>query len=126
MRRPVAGRPVAALIGLFALLIQALLPAAALAAQPPGGDTLVICTAQGLKTVALGAGAEPEKGFAGLPCIDCLAVSIAAAPAPAVTVAPVAYVVVPIVHPTPAADLTVRAARAPPRPPGQGPPAPNA
>src|SRR5437868_4224978 len=73
-----------ALLAVLALLIQALLPSAALAAQAKApGETLVICTAMGAQTITLGADqGQPKKGFAGLPCQDCLAAAVAAIPAP--------------------------------------------
>jgi hypothetical protein len=124
-RRSAAVRFGPAVIGLFALLIQALLPAAALAGQrPAGGETIVICTQMGVQTLTVGD--QPAEGFAGLPCIDCLAVSMATAPPPEISVAPVDYLVQTVERAPPTADLALRAARAPPRPPGQGPPLPNA
>jgi hypothetical protein len=126
-RRTVNDRKaLAALIGVFALMLQALVPAAAMAARSGPDGAVVICTAEGTQTVSAdgrSAGAPAShKRFGGMPCQDCLAAAMAAlAPAPAV-IEPVAYQ-------TARADLTTSArplaprARAPPRPPGQGPPA---
>ncbi|WP_374469155.1 DUF2946 family protein [Phenylobacterium sp.] len=124
--RSAAGRVTPAVIGLFALLIQALLPAAALAGQPPAArETLVICTAGGPQTVAADDTDDGRRpGFAGLPCPDCLAGSTAALPPPDLAVAPVAYASGRVEH-RPAADENgLRWARPPPRPPSRAPPAP--
>lgn len=114
---------VAAWLGVLALLIQALLPAAALAAQSRDpGERIVICTLAGVKTVAVG-GHETKggKSFAGLPCADCLAATIAAIPAPALGVERTVYSTARMDH-APERRWTPQLARAPPRPPGQGPP----
>ena len=123
--RATSRRPTAALLlALFALLLQSLLPAAALAAQAGGrkGDTIVICTQMGVQTIRTDGGKPPAKGFAGLPCQDCLgpATAVTAAPqAPAVE--PVVYAYVHVERRPDSVTLPV-GARAPPRPPGQGPP----
>jgi hypothetical protein len=113
-----------ALLAVFALAVQALAPAAALAAQARGGDAgLVICTANGVETLgAEGHGHAPHKGFAGLPCQDCLSLSQAVVAAPALSVTPAIHAASRVVRP-PAARPAFKLARAPPRPPGQGPPA---
>jgi len=119
--RPEGLKPIAAAFAVFALLIQALLPAAAMAAQGPGGP-LIVCTLAGAQRLdAAPAPQHAPKGFAGMPCQDCLAASVAAvAPPPlAFGPAPVAFVVVEH-HAGPAVRLAL--ARAPPRPLGQGPP----
>jgi hypothetical protein len=114
---------VAVVLAVFALAVQALAPAAALAAQARGGDAgLVICTGNGVETVAVPGGAPaPHKGFAGLPCQDCLSVTQAAVAAPILAVTPAVQSTDRIVRP-PSARTGFRLARAPPRPPGQGPP----
>jgi hypothetical protein len=106
----------------FALLIQALLPSAAMAAQGSGAS-LVICTTAGAKTVKADAAPHaPSKGFAGMPCQDCLAASVAAVAPPVLTFAPASRAVASAEHCSdPAAQPPP--ARAPPRPFGQGPPA---
>jgi len=114
---------VAAWLGVLALLIQALLPAAALAAHSRApGDQIVICTLAGVKTVAVGDHqTKGGKGFAGLPCADCLAATTAAVAAPELGVARTAYASARIDH-APERRWAPQLARAPPRPPGQGPP----
>ena len=73
-------------------------------------------------TQRTGAPATPHKGLAGMPCQDCLAAAMAAVtPAPVVAVQPVAYEIARADH-APALRLLAPRARAPPRPPGQGPP----
>lgn len=120
--------PAAALLAVFALLIQALLPAAAMAAQSrSSGETIVICTQMGVQTIKVGpdakvgADGKSQKGFAGLPCQDCLGAATAALPAPEPIALPVAYIVAQVEHTTPIRSRP-QIARAPPRPPGQGPP----
>ncbi|WP_312160965.1 DUF2946 domain-containing protein [Phenylobacterium sp.] len=109
----------------MALLAQALLPAAAMAAESLSTVRVELCTEDGAKTVAIGAdGQERKGGFAGLPCHDCLAATLAVVVTPELAVAPVAYAVVLVRHAAPARPLQPRA-RAPPRPPGQGPPSLN-
>jgi len=114
---------VAAWVGVLALLIQALLPAAALAAQSRDrGEQIVICTLTGVKTVTVG-GHQTTGGkkFAGLPCADCLAAAAAAVPLPDLTVERAVYAAARIEH-APERGWAPQLARAPPRPPGQGPP----
>ncbi|MFN3512781.1 MAG: DUF2946 domain-containing protein [Phenylobacterium sp.] len=111
------------LAALLALFAQALLPAAALAAESAGSRQTVLCTEQGAQLVTLDARGEPRQGFAGLPCQDCLGATLAVlAPSPpGVIVAIQAAAAPPAVFP--AAPCI---ARAPPRPPGQGPPSSQA
>jgi hypothetical protein len=113
--------PLAALLAIIALLTQALLPAAAMAAQAHGATQIEICTSQGATTVVVGADGKAHKAFMGLPCQDCLTVAAAAAVTPELAVEPIAYVVNRVRH-NQAAELGVRLSRVPPRPPGQGPP----
>ncbi|MBO9558165.1 MAG: DUF2946 family protein [Caulobacter sp.] len=112
-----------ALLAMLALLVQALMPAAAMA-HDAAGQSVVICTADGAKSVAVAGdviGKKDPKGFAGLPCSQCLAVALATTTPPDVAVAPVLYAAK--IDPAPRAALTgVAMARAPPRPPSQGPP----
>lgn len=113
------------LAALVALLAQALLPAAAMATESLGTVRVELCTETGAKTVVIGAdGKERKGGFAGLPCHDCLAATLAVVITPELAVAPVAYTAVVVRHVAQAPTLQPRA-RAPPRPPGQGPPALN-
>jgi len=125
--RPAAAqdrRALAALLAVFALMVQALIPGAAMAARPGPAATMVICTASGTETVtADGKPAAPHKqAFGGMPCQDCLAAAMAVvAPAPAPSVQPVAYAIARVEH-APVRSVLAPRARAPPRPPGQGPP----
>ena len=113
------------LAALLALFAQALLPGAAMAAESLSTVRVELCTETGAKTVVIGAdGQERKGGFAGLPCHDCLAASMAVVVTPELAVAPVAYAAVVVRHAAPARPLQPRA-RAPPRPPGQGPPSLN-
>lgn len=113
---------VAAWLGVLALLIQALLPAAAMAGQSgAGGEQIVICTLQGVRTVTVGADETGGKGFAGLPCENCLAATTAAIALPELAVEPMVYVTARIEH-APERAWAPQLAHAPPRPPGQGPP----
>jgi len=125
-RGRIGGRAqVAAWLGVLALLIQALLPAAAMAAQSGAarGERIVVCTLTGPRAVVVGEqdNGGPHKGFAGLPCHDCLAATTAALPPPEPVLAPVAYAAAFVEH-VPERAWAPRLARAPPRPPGQGPP----
>lgn len=104
----------------LALLLPALSLGAASAA--PVGEIIQICTGKGLTSMALDADGKPAKGYMGLPCQDCLSVSMAVDIAPPLTLAqPVRYVR--IEAPASAPERSLRPSpRAPPRPPGQGPP----
>lgn len=114
-------RAMIALFAVFALFVQALIPTLANAAPGPGGST-AICTEMGLATVDDGAPGQPPAAHS---CQHCVCPAIADTTAPIVQVLPVAYAVAE----APVAD-TPRGVRplprAPPRPPGQGPPIPNA
>ena len=113
-----------ALLAALAVLAQALVPAVAMARPAAGGEAILICTTDGAKLVKVGDDQPaPDKSFGGFKCGQCVAAHLAAlTPAPAGAVAPVRYAVrleVVVVR-----RLGVRGhARAPPRPPGQGPPA---
>lgn len=111
----------AVLFAVAALLIQALLPAASLAAEAAGAVRVELCTPDGAKTVVLDHDGQAQKGFAGLPCHDCLGATLAVTTTPTLSVVPIAYVAGPIVQ-TATLEVVLRGARAPPRPPGQGPP----
>lgn len=113
------GTVIAALV---ALLVQALLPAAAMAAESLGARAIEICSDDGAETVVLKAdGTVREKGFAGLPCHDCLGATLAFVTLPDLAMAAVAYAIADIRHLAAPAPVDVHA-RGPPRPPGQGPP----
>lgn len=112
----------AVIAALVALLVQALVPAAAMAAESLGARAIEICSDEGGRIVVVGAdGQVREKGFAGLPCHDCLGATLAFVATPDLAVVPVAYVVSQVRHAATPVRIDVRA-RAPPRPPGQGPP----
>ena len=121
-------RALAALVAVFALMVQALIPAAAMAQAPDGRGATVICTAAGTRTIAADGAAKAPKpgdarrGFGGMPCQDCLAAAMAAVTAPSpVAMQPVVYETARVEH-APVVRLLAPRARAPPRPPGQGPP----
>lgn len=112
----------AALVAVFALVVQAMLPAAAMASSAGSDDFGVICTSSGAATISSpGPAQNPAKGFAGMPCQDCLAAALAVISTPELAVRPVAYTVALVQHQAADQRLAPRA-RAPPRPPGQGPP----
>lgn len=112
-----------ALLAMLAVLVQALMPAAAMA-HDAAGQSVLICTADGAKSVEVAGdiiGKKDPKGFGGLPCAQCVAVALATTTPPDIAVAPVLYSA--RIEAAPRAALTgVALARAPPRPPGQGPP----
>jgi len=117
----------AALAAMLAVFVQALTPSAAMAHDlRESGSAIVICTAEGSKVVIIdedgSVRTEPAKGFMGLKCSSCVGPTLAVAlNAPLPTFVPVRYsefVETPVQR-----VLGVRGhARAPPRPPGQGPP----
>ena len=114
--------PLAVLFAVAALLIQALLPAASLAAESIGSVRVELCTPEGAKTVVIDHEGQVQKGFAGLPCHDCLGATLAVTTTPTLSIVPIAYVAERSVQ-TATVEVVLRGARAPPRPPGQGPPA---
>ena len=114
-------RALAVLVAVFALMVQALVPAAAMAATPDASGRMVICTGTGVTTVSDQAPPSKPKGFAGMPCQDCLAAALAVTHAPALAIRPVIYATARIER-RPVERLIEPRARAPPRPPGQGPP----
>jgi hypothetical protein len=102
------------------LLLQALIPAAALAYDHGHAGEIQICTAKGVRLVHPGHGKAGH--FGGLACEQCVIASLAAtaaAPPPESIPAPFAYAAPP--PPAPAAPPPP--ARAPPRPPSTAPPA---
>lgn len=111
----------AAAFAVFAILIQALLPAAAQAAQR-GGQTIVVCAVDGSHAVrALALPGHAQKKFAGLPCPDCLTAAVAVVLTEPPLLAPAALVYAASTY-HPGAAVRLAFARAPPRPYGQGPP----
>lgn len=114
-------RTLAVLVAVFALMVQALVPAAAMAAAPNASAAMVICTGAGVATVSDPGQPSRPKGFAGMPCQDCLAAALAVTLLPDLAIQPVIYAAARIER-APAERLIEPRARAPPRPPGQGPP----
>lgn len=113
-------RAMIALVAVFTLLVQTLMPAFAAAGPMPDGGG-VICTTMGLQTAPSDSG-PPAADHS---CKHCVCPAPASEPSTTALVARVAYVEGPaLVAPIPRG--LVPQARAPPRPPGQGPPLPNA
>ena len=114
LERDAERRAMIALVAVFALLVQALVPALASAA-PLAGERLLICTPHGLQEAPAG-DIQPEPA-----CQHCVCPAMASSSAPTPNVASVRYAGERI---SPIAPRRVRLppARAPPRPPGQGPP----
>ncbi len=112
-----------ALLAMLALFVQTLIPAAAMAHEARTGQSIVICTVEGAKTVTLDDQQQPKpKGFAGLPCYQCVAASLATTDTQGALLSqPVLYVARVETAP-PMARRGLAPARAPPRPPSQGPP----
>lgn len=114
-------RAVIALLAVFALLVQALIPSIAGAAPAPLAQG-VICTSAGMETAPADGSLPGHVGR----CDHCVCPAAGAAPPP-----PAVDAALPRVTYVAAAAPLPRAkppppARAPPRPPGQGPPPPNA
>jgi hypothetical protein len=114
-------RAMIALVAVFVLLVQALVPAFAMAAPAAAGEML-ICTQMGLQTAPGDTGAPPAADHA---CKHCLCPAPASDPPPVMSVRRIAYAVAeaPI---APRSQRLIPPARAPPRPPGQGPPTSDA
>ncbi|WP_296596292.1 DUF2946 family protein [Phenylobacterium sp.] len=113
-------RAMIALLAVFCLLVQALVPSLA-AASPASAGEMLICTEMGLQTAPDSPGAPPVSHA----CKHCLCPAPADTPPPVVSVIRVAYAVE-LAEAQPAPQIRIPPARAPPRPPGQGPPLPNA
>jgi hypothetical protein len=114
------GRPAwPALLVALVMLLQGLIPAAAVAHDRQ--DQVQICTSTGLKLVSLGTRHGHDHGFGGLACEQCVMASLAAvAVAPPQAVPPSARVETVA---TPQLERPSVRTRAPPRPPSRGPPA---
>lgn len=108
-----------ALVTVFALFVQALIPAFAMAAPAAAGEML-ICTPSGLQKGETGAPAPADHA-----CKHCLCPAPASDPPPVVSVRRIAYAVG-LDEPVPKPQRLTPPARAPPRPPGQGPPTSDA
>jgi hypothetical protein len=110
-------RSLAFLAATFAIVFGTLLPFAALAASTPG-QPIVICSAEGPKTIATGVDGEHDgpKGMAGAECAACVLAFAADLPTPPVIERGAA--------PTrPATAFVVQDAAAPP--PARGPRRPH-
>ena len=113
-------RAIVALFAVFALLVQALIPAAALASpRLVPGD--LICDAGRVHSASDPATPASHKALGGMPCQDCLAAALAAIAPPTLELRPIVYAIARVEH-VAAASTPAPRARAPPRPPGQGPP----
>ena len=112
-------RAMIALVAVFVLLVQALVPATATAAAA-ADPAMVICTQAGLQA-APPSDRDPGQPATDHACQHCLCPALASAPPPVFEVRPVAYVLA--AAPASVAPRALRPpVRAPPRPPGQGPP----
>lgn len=117
-------RAMIALLAAFVLIVQALWPTAAMAASPDFGSAAMICTGSGLAAPPTGDLAPYNAG--GPMCPDCVCPPLAAEPPSlAMTSAPVRYADAARPYRV-ASSWVAPPTRAPPRPPGQGPPASNA
>lgn len=106
-----------ALCAAFALLVQILTPAFAAAGPRLPDGSLLICADGGVAT----AGAPVPTGGEDHPCDHCVCPAPVIAPTPAPGVERIAYAVQ-AADPAPPPRFLIPPARAPPRPPGQGPP----
>lgn len=109
---------------LWLAILAVLLPGFSVGAAAATGDrTLIqICSADGAMTIAVDQDGQPIKsGFAGLPCQDCLAITLAVVETPPVAELRVRYAVAAPMATAMRQHERPRA-RAPPRPPSQAPP----
>jgi hypothetical protein len=116
-------RAIIALFAVFALMVQALVPAIANAAPVRDGQQ-VVCTEHGLQTVSLG-DAGPAKNQLPAHCEHCVCPPVAAQP-PAMVEPAVFVAYAREARPQASSANLPPPARAPPRPPGQGPPTSDA
>ncbi|MET0337163.1 MAG: DUF2946 domain-containing protein [Caulobacter sp.] len=109
---------------LWLAILAVMLPGLSVGAVAATRDQALIqiCSANGATTIAVDDRGQPAKaGFAGLPCQDCLAASLAAVETASGAVAPVHYAsAIPVG--TAERQHARPLARGPPRPPGQAPP----
>jgi hypothetical protein len=110
-----------ALVATFALLVQALIPALAMAAPAAAGEML-ICTQMGLQAAPGGGGAPAPVDHS---CKHCLCPAPVSDPPAVFAVQRVSYLSAEAIIVT-KPQRRVPPARAPPRPPGQGPPTSDA
>ncbi|AQR61346.1 hypothetical protein BZG35_06535 [Brevundimonas sp. LM2] len=116
-------RSLAFLAATFAIVFGSLLPFAAYAASTPG-HPMVVCSAEGPKTISIGVDGQqdPTKGMSGVKCAACVMAMAVDLPQPPVlqTVrTATTYPASRFVTRDPAAPPP---ARAPPRPPSTAPP----
>lgn len=106
---------------LFALVLAALLPSAVMATARPG-EALVLCTAEGPKTISVDEDGNAPPALDGSACAACVFPHAAVLPEPPLP-EPAS---VPAVRPrtvwTPSRPRLQPPARAPPRPPSTAPP----
>ena len=111
-------RAMIALFTAFALLVQAWIPSLAMAA-PASAAGMTICTPQGEQTAPSGSGSD--QGPSSHACQHSVCPALVSSPPPMAATQRVAYAVAEA--PVTATPRGVRPLpRAPPRPPGQGPP----
>jgi len=119
-------RAMIALLAVFALLVQALIPSLAMAGPlPMAGKGVAVCTDHGLMAQAPGDPA-PAKGQAAPPCDHCVCPPVAALTAQLQFATAIVRIAVRTEPPAIADVRLLPPARAPPRPPGQGPPSSDA
>jgi hypothetical protein len=117
-----------ALLAAFALVVQLLIPGAAMAHEAQAGRAplIMMCTADGLVAVSSTDTPDHGKGFAGLKCHDCVMASVAAIGADMPASVPARYATRVEVA-KPGRERPQTRSRAPPRPPSTAPPErPNA
>ncbi|MFN3537659.1 MAG: DUF2946 family protein [Brevundimonas sp.] len=114
-------RSLAFLAAVFAIVLGALLPSAALAGSRDGRP-IVICSAQGPKTIRVGGDGDQTSGLKDARCAVCIAAHTPALPPPSPPRP------LPVIRPattvawTTAAQAAPPPARAPPRPHSTAPP----
>lgn len=113
-----------AVLAALAMFTQLLIPTASLAYEAAANRTheVVLCTAEGAVTVAVPAGTDHHKGFAGLKCHDCVMASVAAVQTNGLAVVEPVLYAAPVEIALPGQDRPATSARAPPRPPSTAPP----
>ena len=116
-------RSLAFLAATFAIVFGSLMPFAALAASTPG-HPMVICSAEGPQTIAIGVDGDHDagKGMGGVKCAACLLAFAAALPEPPLMQAVASAAVRPTSVFVAGAAALPPPARAPPRPPSTAPP----
>ncbi len=109
-----------AILAVLALMMQALVPAVAMAHGPGESRTVVLCTQQGEKTVTVRDEAPPGS-LAGYKCHDCVIAAVTAVSPPSPEGLPVQYAAV-VRHERSLAGPKALPARPRLKPPSQGPP----